>query len=294
MGTFSGEIVKGYKLDSSVPEFRGGQSNIFKIQGVTRSSNGKAYSVMVCSKQEIKEMISEESEREKAWQMALAEAKNLLKMKHPSLLRVEDKLFEETNRVVVVVERVEGTLATLFQDIFTCQGGKNQDIVDLDNEEEEARNNIKTILSGLRFINKDLKHCHWGVSPEAVFLVGPNRLWKLGGFGLMRPFGEVDSDESTKPNMYFISPEHFGKTNSRSDLFSFGLVLIKYFLYIFHLRNRRDWESVTRRTEQVAVGNFRRDSKSSNNDRETSKGKSGLHDPAGYLQKKGNDVVCAI
>lgn len=239
MGTFSGEIVKGYKVDTSIPEFRAGQSNLFKVRAVTRSSNGKPYSVLICSKQDLTQQISDKNEQEKAWKMAQLEAKNLLKLKHPSLLKVEDKLFTESERIVVVIERVKGTLATLFQDIFTCPGGGKQGVIDLDNEDEEARINIKGILNGLRFINKDLNYCHWGLAPECIFLVGASSTWKLGGFGLMRGFGKVDMEDSFKPNLYFVSLEHFKGVNSRSDLFSFALVLLKYFIYIYHLRNRK-------------------------------------------------------
>ena len=158
IGSFSGEIVKGYKLDQKIPEFRAGQNNIFKVQGVTRSSSGKSFSVLICSKSDISQIISDKTEQERVWNMGVVEAKNLLKLKHPNLLRVEDKIFEEPTRIVVVIERVNGTLATLFQDIFTSQGGQNQIIMDLENEEEESRNNIKNLLSALKFVNKDLKY----------------------------------------------------------------------------------------------------------------------------------------
>lgn len=253
--------MKGYKLDQKIPEFRAGQNNIFKVQGVTRSSSGKEFSVLICTQADINQMISDKTDQERIWNLAILEAKNLLKLKHPSLLRVEDKIFEEPSRIVVVIERVYGTLATLFQDVFTSQGGESQIVMDLENEEEEARNNIKNLLNALKFVNKDLKYCHWGVSPESIFLAGNLKSWKLGGFGLMRGFGKVE-EESLKPNLYFASYEHFSGANSRSDLFSFGLVALKYFIYIYHLRNSKFPENGgNKRTGQIQALGFGRNSK---------------------------------
>jgi serine/threonine protein kinase len=243
MGTFSGELLKGYKLDTSIPEFNGGQSNMFKIQAVTQTSSGKPFSVLTTSKSEIKQKITDPENQEKAWQTSVLGAKNLLKLKHPSLLKVEDKIFEQGDKVMVVVERVHGTLATLFHEIYISFLAKINESEDhfgsLEEDEDETRTNVKFLLSGLRFINKDLKYCHYGISPESVFLVGESKNWKLGGLGLMRGIGDVEASAHLRPNLYFISPEHFQKVNSRSDLFSLGLVLLKYFVYNYHLQNSR-------------------------------------------------------
>ena len=170
------------------------------------------------------------------------EAKTLVTLRHPHVLKVLDKPFIDTSRIAIVVERIEGSLVTLFQDIFTLTGDRHDPNPEFEDifDEEEVKSNIKGLLSSLKFINKDLKKSHYGLSPENIFLLEGSRKWRLGGFGFMTEFGtqiqEIDfGRRPAKPNLYFVSPEHFERVNSRTDLFSCGLLLLKFFVYARHV-----------------------------------------------------------
>ena len=241
MGSFSGELLKGYKADTSVSDFKAGLNNIWTIKSAKRTSNGEECSIMTCTKQSIKETLGGDiTDLEPIWKVIQAEAKNLLCMKHPSLLKVLDKIHQDENQISVVVERIQGTLATIFQEIYTFVGENPEKEFEGVMDSYEVKLNIKMILTALRFINKDLKKCHFGVSPEIIFFTEGAKKWKMGGFGLMKSFGISNSQNEIvpiNPNLYFVSPEHFDSVNNRSDLFSFGLVLVKLFIYISHLQN---------------------------------------------------------
>jgi serine/threonine protein kinase len=236
MSNFSGEIIKGYKLCKEQADFKAGQNNLWTVQSAVRTSDNKKCSIMHVSKPEIASLFPNTSDN--IWQILQSEAKNLLKLKHPSLLSVIDKVYEENDKLFLVVERITHSLATIFQEIYTISAEFQGEFWDKFSDEDELKINMKSLLEGVKFINKDLQNCHFGLSPENIFIEENSQKWKIGGFGLMRNFGKINLDELyIKPNMYFISPEHFSELNNRTDLFCLGLILSKYFLYNYHMTN---------------------------------------------------------
>lgn len=238
MSNFSGEVIKGYKLSKELTDFKAGQNNLWTVQSAVRTSDNKKCSIMYVSKSEIVSLFPDTCEQ--IWLVLQSEAKNLLKLKHPSLLSVIDKVYEENDKIFLVVERISHSLATIFQEIYTINAEFEGEFWDKFSDEDEVKINIKSLLEGIKFINKDLQNCHFGLSPENIFVEENSQKWKIGGFGLMRNFGKLNMDEIyIKPNMYFISPEHFSELNNRTDLFSLGLILSKYFLYNSHMTNSK-------------------------------------------------------
>jgi len=146
------------------------------------------------------------------------EARSLLKIHHPAVVRCHDMLSDETGRVYLVMEFVEGhSLAERLLD-----GPLNRKQL----EELAAR-----LASGLSAAHA-MGVVHRDLSPDNVVLPGGSfSSAKLIDFGIAK---EVQSSETTildgfKGKVLFASPEQIGYFNGevdrRSDYFSLGLVL---------------------------------------------------------------------
>jgi serine/threonine-protein kinase len=146
------------------------------------------------------------------------EARSLLKIHHPAVVRCHDMLSDETGRVYLVMEFVEGhSLAERLLDGPL----KPRQI-----EELAAR-----MASGLAAAHRE-GVVHRDLSPDNVVLPGGSFAdAKLIDFGIAK---EVERSETTildgfKGKVLYASPEQIGyfdgEVDRRSDYFSLGLVL---------------------------------------------------------------------
>lgn len=151
---FVSELVKGYKIDKDDKGFYAGTQKRWKVLRGIRSRDNLPISFFILDKQKLSKttMISEV---ESFYQN---EARNLLKIRHPSFLNVLESIVEEKNRIIFITQRVDFSLELFLQEKHVLS------------ENVELKLNLLEILNGIDFLNNVLFHIHLNLSPENVFI----------------------------------------------------------------------------------------------------------------------------
>jgi serine/threonine protein kinase len=145
------------------------------------------------------------------------EAKKMVRMNHPNVVKVTD-LIDEENIVAIVMEYVEGkTLGELSAE------HKFSD--------EEIRHYLKQMLQALSYIHKQ-GLIHRDIKPSN-FILGKDGHLKLTDFGISKSFLNKDEHTQTSTSMslgtpMYMSPEQVRSTKDvthLTDIYSLGVVL---------------------------------------------------------------------
>ena len=229
---FNQEIIKGYKLEKDEKKFFGGTNKKWAIKQGIRTHDNKKVSLFLLKKCDLDK---NESVRQEILKILIKEGKNLLKVRHPSFLKILEPVFEDPKQIIFVTERIENSIESAL---------KKNNIFEND---IELKLNIKNILVGFDFLNNKLNTVHLNIAPENIFIVSDGK-WKIGGLTFLKTifqdnfndnsnFNKIDQCVIVKPNYVFSSPEHFTNINSHCDIFSFSLVLYQIFASINNKSN---------------------------------------------------------
>jgi uncharacterized protein (TIGR02145 family) len=146
-------------------------------------------------------------------------AKSMLRMNHPSIIKVTDLIYED-NIVAIVMEYIEGET---LEEYINCKGKlRNEEIV----------NFLTQMLDALKYIH-DLGLVHGDIKPSN-FIITLNGKVKLIGSGISKNM-DKNSNEYTLTELgmkmgtfKYMSPEKIMKSKDvsvQSDIYSLGVVL---------------------------------------------------------------------
>lgn len=220
-----GEIIKGYSVDQS-HFFTAGTQNLWMVCEAKRNKDSAPVSMWLLKKG-VKspggKLVGEE-----AVAGLRQEPQNLLKIRHPSFLRVLEPVHEDAKVIAFVTEKVE---TSLFHALKQPQN-------ELFEDDLELKQNCRELLVGLQFLHESVHSAHLNVCPETV-LVLPGGKLRLAGLAFLRPTGPAAEPETVAalrdpsglvcPNLSFLSPAHFRQLSPVCDVFAFTMVLCAIF-----------------------------------------------------------------
>lgn len=229
---FTQEIIKGYKLEKEEKKFFAGTNKKWLIKQGIRTHDSKKVSIFILKKSNLDK---NESVRQEMLKILIKEGKNLMKVRHPSFLKILEPVFEDPKQIIFVTERIENSIESALKKNFNFE------------DDIELKLNIKNILVGFDFLNNKLNTVHLNIAPENIFVISDGK-WKIGGLCFLKTifednfnnnsnFNKIDQCVIVKPNYVFSSPEHFTNINSHCDIFSFTLVLYQVFASINNKSN---------------------------------------------------------
>ena len=165
----------------------------------------------------VKVIAAPKDSRQNLAKRAQSEARVLVRIDHPNVVKVYDAGATEDGLVYLVMERLEGrTLREIYQDVGRIS------VV-------EALELAKQICAGVHAAHQ-LEVIHRDLKPENVFVQADNRV-KVLDFGISKVMGYGAHDTTQRHVLHgtvlYMSPEHlqgYGVTR-KSDVFALGTLL---------------------------------------------------------------------
>lgn len=164
----------------------------------------------------------------------------LTRLRHPSILTVQQSLEESRESLAFATEPVFASLANILGctenlPVPPPKALKNFELFDV-----EIKYGFLQLTEGLAFLHNDVKMIHGNINPESI-LVNQSGVWKLAGFDFcvqleknpdfqndQFSFGEINIELPPPciPHLNYIAPERLlGSSSSfASDMFSLGLL----------------------------------------------------------------------
>ncbi|KAJ2559296.1 Protein kinase domain-containing protein ppk32, partial [Coemansia sp. RSA 1933] len=235
-------IGRDYSVDLNAPA--AGRSGLWALHQATRrsgSSNSGASQVTVWVfekryfEQGINRQLISEREQTLLLERLRAEAGQLARLRHPSVVQVVEPLEETRAWLMFVTERVMASL----DDLVTQRDGVRR-VTDGDEDFElddlEIQKGLLQVAKALGFLHTDAHLVHGNLVPASV-LVNAAGDWKLGGFGFSHSTtGAADSErfehdyqmpEHTQQDLDYLAPELVlhGTWTPALDVFAFGCLV---------------------------------------------------------------------
>ena len=201
-----GKQIEKYTIISHLGE--GGMASVYM-------ANDNKFDTNVAIKVLNKEYVHNENIRKRF----LAEAKNMFKMSHPNIIKVND-LIDDGDTVAFVMEHIEGET---LKEHLDRKGKLNDD---------EIKNLFSQILEAVGYVHEQ-NLVHRDIKPSN-FMINPKEKIKLLDFGIAKNTDNQSSDYTqtgTSQNMgtpMYMSPEQIKSTKDvtlQSDIYSLGVVL---------------------------------------------------------------------
>ncbi|CAL1261081.1 unnamed protein product [Larinioides sclopetarius] len=164
----------------------------------------------------------------------------LTRLRHPSILTVQQALEESRESLAFATEPVFASLANILgctenMPVPPPKALKNFELFDV-----EIKYGFLQLTEGLAFLHNDVKMIHGNINPESI-LVNQSGAWKLAGFDFciqleknpdfqsdQFSLGEINIDlpPPCLPNLNYVAPERLlgSSSNFASDMFSLGLL----------------------------------------------------------------------
>ncbi|XP_054707393.1 SCY1-like protein 2 [Uloborus diversus] len=213
-----------------------GPALLWKVyKGIKKSTKEEA-AVFVLEKKLLEKY--SKHERESVLAILKKGIATLTRLRHPSILTVQQSLEESRESLAFATEPVFASLANIlgYQENMPVPPPKS--LKDFELYDIEIKYGFLQLTEGLAFLHNDVKMMHGNINPESI-LVNRNGAWKLAGFDFcfqfsMNPdsqneqfsFGEIDIDmpPPCHPHLDYIAPERIlGSTNTAaSDMFALG------------------------------------------------------------------------
>ncbi|KAI9506464.1 kinase-like domain-containing protein [Coemansia spiralis] len=222
------KIGRDYEVDLSTLV---GHSGLWALYKGTRRGTGLVVTVWVFEKRYFEQGINRQLVSEREQQLIIgrlkAEASQLARLRHPSVLQVVEPMEETRTSLMFVTEQVIASLGDLSDG-----HGRFIDNEEFVLDDLEIQKGLLQITKALQFLC-DAKLVHGNLVPGSV-LVNAKGDWKLGGFGFaqhvdgppMRVGFEHDYQmpEHTQQDLDFLAPEFVldGLCSPTCDVFSLG------------------------------------------------------------------------
>ena len=201
-----GKQIEKYTIISHLGE--GGMASVYM-------ANDNKFDTNVAIKVLNKEYVHNENIRKRF----LAEAKNMFKMSHPNIIKVND-LIDDGDTVAFVMEHIEGET---LKEHLDRKGKLNDD---------EIKNLFSQMLEAVGYVHEQ-NLVHRDIKPSN-FMINPKGKIKLLDFGIAKNTDTNSADYTqtgTMQNMgtpMYMSPEQVKSTKDvtlQSDIYSLGVVL---------------------------------------------------------------------
>jgi len=161
-----------------------------------------------------------------------ADAANLTKFRHPSLLNLVEAPLEDKTVIVFITEPVDFNLASLAFD---------SSLRDRIPSEVDLKCMVLELMECINFLHANAKTIHMNLSPENIYITQEGKL-KVGGLNFIQPFTTAEPisvhldfmsrvrDFNMVPNLRFGSPELTTTSliTAQADIFSIGCII--YFI----------------------------------------------------------------
>ncbi|EGF80939.1 hypothetical protein BATDEDRAFT_88007 [Batrachochytrium dendrobatidis JAM81] len=170
------------------------------------------------------------------------EVQLLTKLRHPSIVQVQESLQELRTLFAFATEPLIDTLSNVLVFSSSARSGEQQSLqsgYELDSL--EIQKGLRQIANGLQFLHS-AGIIHMNLCPDAI-VINPMGDWKISGFqfAVTIPSGSIPSQETTiesafnpaqqpnccTPDLAFIAPEIVlnGQCSSASDVWSLGILI---------------------------------------------------------------------
>ncbi|EFJ36554.1 hypothetical protein SELMODRAFT_165698 [Selaginella moellendorffii] len=237
----------------------GGPALAWKLySGRPRNKAEHAHNPEVCVWVLDKKLLSETRQRigitkaaEDAFlEVVRADAGQMLKLRHPGVLRVVQALDESKTAMAMVTEPIFASVANVLGNLENVSKTPKE-LRGLELGLLEIKHGLLQLTETLSFLHNNAQLVHRAISPESVFITSTGS-WKFGGFGFAATveqtaaeagagasflYPEYDVDEVVmplQPPLNYTAPEltrSNGNPGSCSDIFSLGCL-------IYHLLSR--------------------------------------------------------
>ncbi|KAJ2392478.1 Protein kinase domain-containing protein ppk32 [Coemansia sp. RSA 2603] len=221
------KIGRDYDADLST---RGsGTSGLWTLYRTTRRGTTQAATIWVFDKQRffdrgINRQTLGAAEQQRILEVLKAEAAQLTRLRHPSVLRVIEPLEETRGSLMFVTEVVAASLDDAAQRGSVVRVlGEEYEL-----DELEIQKGLLQVARGLEFLHGDVGVMHGNLRPSSVLIDGRGD-WKLGGLGFSRPIGsrakgfehDYGMPEELQQALAFMAPELIdGNSTAACDVFS--------------------------------------------------------------------------
>ncbi|KAJ1908393.1 Protein kinase domain-containing protein ppk32 [Coemansia sp. IMI 209127] len=254
------KIGRDYAVDLSARPV--GHSGLWALHRATRrsssssggTSGGTQVTVWVFEKQRyfeqgINRQLFTEREQSLVVERLRAEAGQLTRLRHPSVLQVVEPLEETRTWLMFVTEQVIASLDDLIQKTDSVKR-----VIDGDEEFElddlEIQKGLLQVSKALGFLHSDAHIVHGNLVPASV-LVNSKGDWKLGGFGFTQPANaenprrfehDYQMPEHTQQDLDYLAPEYVlhGTWSPACDVFAFGCLVAAVYEGAAPMRCRND------------------------------------------------------
>ncbi|KAF2862743.1 kinase-like protein [Piedraia hortae CBS 480.64] len=257
LSSLTSNISSNYTI-SPQPSSRSGPWRIFDAK---RKQTGKAVSVFIFDPKTLHApglslggrsgVSSLKRTHDEAVERLRREASSLARLRHPSILELQEPVEETRNGgLMFVTEPVSASLASLLHEMD--DGARvSRYVVDdrdgtrkLEMDELEIQKGLLQLGKGLEFLHESAGLVHANLTPDAV-LINAKGDWKIGGLAFCGPsdqtstssmpsinLGEVLNYDSLLPlQLDYTSPDFVldNNYNPSADMFSLGLLIISLY-----------------------------------------------------------------
>ncbi|GMH34388.1 hypothetical protein BSKO_02222 [Bryopsis sp. KO-2023] len=248
------KCLRGYTVKGHVAT--GGSKGVWKIYSADARNQGVQYpkvSVWILDKKFLQD--SHKNVKSKLFDDFLEHQRknaiNMLKLKHPGIVKLLEPLEETRTQLIMVTEPITGSLDNILHNFAGVSQipdqARNMSFSDL-----EIKHGLLQIADALHFLHSDANLAHCAISPESIF-VGLDGQWRLSGLGFCTTVdytGTIKTlaydysnshpqlwDAGSKPPLQYVAPElasGHGRDLTTNitpacDIFSFGLVAFEVF-----------------------------------------------------------------
>ncbi|GBG61581.1 hypothetical protein CBR_g22378 [Chara braunii] len=204
------------------------------------------------------------------------DAAQLLKLRHPGIVRVIEPLDESKHMMAMVTEPLFASLANVTKD-FTNMNQIPEELKNLDMSNLEMKHGFLQLAESLSFLHNDAHLVHRAISPQTVFITAGGA-WKLGGFGFVRSSDKVAEESDSRaafyypehdvpagglplqPNLDYVAPEltrsNAGVASPAADVFSLGLLAYRMFAGVSLLTCNNNLKTFTSSTMMLQSREF--------------------------------------
>ncbi|KAJ2712347.1 Protein kinase domain-containing protein ppk32 [Coemansia spiralis] len=214
-----------------------GHSGLWTLYAAQRRATGQAATVWVFEKQRffdsgLNRQLLDETARQRVVALLTAEAGQLARLRHPSVLRAVEPLEDTRATLMFVTEPVLASLADLIAAQHGGSSTKRADELELD--DLAIQSGLLQVCSALQFLHGDARLVHGNLVPASI-LVDARGDWKLAGLGFACGPGTSAAYEhdyqmpaGTQPALDYQAPERAldGAVQPAGDLFALGCVAI--------------------------------------------------------------------
>ncbi|KAL2911102.1 Protein kinase domain-containing protein ppk32, partial [Polyrhizophydium stewartii] len=224
------------------------QSRLWQVRKAVAKSSGKTCAVWSFDRAEVERRNPHARQSHIKNEMSIVsellkrEVQTLTKLRHPSILQVQEQLQELRTMLAFATEPLMDTLSNALAFTQSHRSGL-QPIYELDTL--EIQKGLKQVAGGLMFLHS-ANIVHLNLCPDAI-LINPKGDWKIAGFqhavsnpavsarqadivveGALNP---AHQPASCTPNLSFVAPEVVldGVCTTASDVWSLGVLIYSLF-----------------------------------------------------------------